>query len=164
MGNRNRKWMPLDEARAALLTIWMSGGGLVLFILMLQSMFGRYGTQLQSVWSWFIPTVVPSISLMLGVLGATALVARSSEPKSVRVFFFQVSRYLSVFYLSILLLTVAVEPFTRVSAVDLYTMSNYWLGPVQGLVVAALGVLFVSKEDHPADPAGAPPASGDRQH
>ena len=160
MGSRNRKWMPLDEARSILFTIWMVGGGLLLVILMLQSVFGRYGAQLQAVWSWFIPTVVPSISLMLGVLGATALAAKSSRPKSVRTSFFRVSCCLSVFYLFILLTTVAVEPFTRIPAVNLYTMSNYWLGPTQGLVVAALGVLFVSKEDHHSDRVAAPLGEG----
>jgi hypothetical protein len=148
-----RKWMPIEEARSVLFVIWTIGGGLALVVLMLQSMFGRYGQQLQTVWSWFIPTVVPSISLMLGVLGATALTAKFSEPKSVRVFFFEVARYLSAFYLCILLMTIAIEPLTKISAVELYTMSNYWLGPTQGLVVAALGVLFVSKEDRPTDTA-----------
>src|SRR5436853_5848 len=107
---KNSKWMPLEEARSALFVIWTIGGGLALVILMLQSMFGRYGAQLQTVWSWFIPTVVPSISLMLGVLGATALVSKSTDPESVRRFFFQVARYLSFFYLCILLITIAIEP------------------------------------------------------
>jgi len=31
-------------------------------------------------------------------------------------------------------------------AVQLLTVSNYWLGPFQGLVVGAVGFLFVSTE------------------
>src|SRR5215467_8249250 len=128
-------WMSLEEARSSLLVIWLIGGGAVFLILMLQSIFGRYGSNLQAVWSWFIPTVIPTVSLMLGVLGAGALSVHPAEPKVVRRFFFQVSRSLSFFYVMIVGLTVLLEPLTKVPATDLYTMSNYWLGPLQGLVV-----------------------------
>jgi hypothetical protein len=145
ISTKSKKWTSLDEARSTLLLIWMVGGGLAFFILMLQSIFGRYESKLQAVWSWFIPTIVPTISLMLGVLGANALSADAHGPQIVRSFFYRISRALSVFYVAALLLTIGLEPVTRVPAIDLYTMSNYWLGPLQGLVVAALSVLFVSK-------------------
>src|SRR5947207_14153432 len=116
--------MMLEEARFALMSIWMIGGGIVFAILTAQSIFGRYGDNLQAVWSWFIPTVVPTVSLMLGVLGATALAA-DSDTKVVKIFFFRVARYLSLFYLLILFLTVTLEPFTQLPAPKLYTISNY---------------------------------------
>jgi hypothetical protein len=149
----SRKWMGLEHARSRLLVIWMIGGGLVFLILTIQSILGRYGDKLQAVWSWFIPTVVPTLSLMVGVLGASALTQDLEEKKIVRVFFFQVSQALSVFYLASLFLTIALEPVTKIAATDLYTMSNYWLGPLQGLVLAALGVLFVSREHRDSKPA-----------
>jgi hypothetical protein len=142
-----QNWMDLEECRSTLLLIWMIGGGIIFVVLIVQSILGRYGSNLQAVWSWFIPTVVPTTSLMLGVLGAGALSGRSIKPQEVRAFFFQISRALSMFYLVALALTIALEPFSPVPAIDLYTMSNYWLGPIQGLVVAAIGVLFVSKQD-----------------
>jgi len=139
-------WMLLEDARSTLLLIWMLGSGLVFAILTAQSIFGRYGDNLQAVWSWFIPTVIPTISLMLGVLGATAMTA-DADTKVVKVFFYRLSKYLSLFYLTILFLTVVLEPFTQLPAIKLYTTSNYWLGPLQGLVVGVIGVLFMSKEE-----------------
>ena len=37
-------------------------------------------------------------------------------------------------------------PFSPMQGMELFTMSNYWLSPVQGLVVAAITVLFTSHE------------------
>jgi hypothetical protein len=142
----DRRSTSLEHARSSLLLIWMVGGGILFLILTVQSILGRYGDKVQAVWSWFIPEIVPTISLMIGVLGARALAPASDDGKVVRVFFFQLSRGLSIFYLTVLLLTIGLEPLTKIQAIDLYTMSNYWLGPIQGLVVAALGVLFVSRE------------------
>jgi len=34
-------------------------------------------------------------------------------------------------------------------------MSNLWLGPLQGIVASALGVVFLSKKDKPAPQGGA---------
>jgi hypothetical protein len=82
-------WTSLEQARSSLLVIWLVGGGAAFFVLMLQSIFGRYGNNLQAVWSWFIPTVVPTVSLMLGVLGASALSVHSAGPQVVRRFFFK---------------------------------------------------------------------------
>ena len=140
-----KRQMALEEARAALITIWFIGAGIMSLILIAQSFLGRYGDNVQAVWSWFVPTVLPTLSLMLGVLGATA-VSEDPNPKVVKVFFFRLSRGLSIFYLLVLFLTVALEPLAPLPATKLYTLSNCWLAPLQGLVVAALGILFVSKE------------------
>ncbi|MBY5529738.1 hypothetical protein GFL54_36575 [Rhizobium laguerreae] len=139
-------WMDLDSARTELLVIWLSGGGALFLILTVQSIFGRYGTELQSVWSWFIPNILPTLSLMVGVIGATALSSTAQQPKRVKRGFFRLSRALSIFYLALIALTIMLEPFTKIPVLELYTSSNYFLGPIQGLAVAALGVLFVTQD------------------
>jgi hypothetical protein len=79
-----KKMIPIEDVRSGLFLVWSFGAGIPLLILILQSLAGRYGAEVQSVWSWFIPTVVPSISLMLGVLGATALSGESTKDRLVR--------------------------------------------------------------------------------
>jgi hypothetical protein len=74
--------IPLDRARNHLAKIWLTGAGIVFLLLVIQSILGKYEGQLQEVWSWFVPTVVPTIALMLGVLGASAL-AEHDEARSV---------------------------------------------------------------------------------
>ena len=146
MARASRKGrIPLEKARNDLVRIWLVGAGLAFGLLVIQSILGKYEGQLQEVWSWFVPTVVPTVSLMLGVLGAGAL-AEHEEERNVKQSFFGVSRSLSFFYLGLLAVTLVLQPFSDKPPVQLYTLSNYWLGPIQGLVVAALGILFTSQE------------------
>jgi cytochrome bd-type quinol oxidase subunit 2 len=135
----------LEKARNDLVRIWLVGAGLAFGLLVIQSILGKYEGQLQEVWSWFVPTVVPTVSLMLGVLSASAL-AEHEEERSVKQSFFGISKSLSFFYLALLAVTLLLQPLSDKPPVQSYTLSNYWLGPLQGLVVAALGVLFTSQE------------------
>ena len=137
--------LPLETARNTLATAWFAGSGGILLVLIVQSILGKYEDDLQKVWAWFVPTVVPSLSLMLGVIAADAL-GGTTDPRNVKVAFFRLARTLSYFYLSILGLTILLEPYSPTPGVELFTLSNYWLGPVQGLVVAAVGALFTTQE------------------
>jgi hypothetical protein len=81
------------------------------------------------------------------VLTYTALEPRLLD-STVRRSFFQIAFGFSAFYLLLILLTLAIQPFTQTGPLQLMRLSNLWLGPVQGLVASAIGVLFVSKKDH----------------
>jgi cytochrome bd-type quinol oxidase subunit 2 len=136
--------MPLEDARVRLTTIWLIGAGLIFGILTVQSIEGRYGAQLQQAWAWFIPTVLPTLSLMCGVIGASAL--GTKDPRQVRPDYFKIARWLSICYLVVLALTILLEPFSPMDPIQLFTASNYWLTPLQGLVVGATGILFTANE------------------
>ncbi|HEU4388159.1 MAG TPA: hypothetical protein VFV34_10200 [Blastocatellia bacterium] len=142
---RQPKRIPLEAARNSLAKIWLIGAGSAFALLIVQSILGKYKGQLQEVYSWFVPTVVPTVSLMLGVLGAGAL-SDQQEQRTVKLPFFNISKYLSLFYLFVLALTLLLQPFSDLPPVQLYTVSNYWMAPIQGVVVAALGVLFTSQD------------------
>jgi hypothetical protein len=144
---------PLDEARNSLTIVWFVGAGLSFVLLAAQSILGKYESSLQEVWGWYTPTVFPTSALMLGVIGATAL-QPGYDNRVVRLFFFKLSRAISAFYLLILLLTMLLQPFSPMQGMELFTMSNYWLSPIQGLVVAAITVLFTSHERKPASLGG----------
>lgn len=135
----------LEQARNSLAKIWFIGAGFVFSILVVQSILGKYEGSLQEVWAWFVPTVLPTLALMLGVIGATALTDDNDE-RTVKAFFFTLSKYLSMFYLVILITTIFLEPLSDTPGIKLYNLSNYWLGPVQGLVVAAISILFASQD------------------
>jgi cytochrome bd-type quinol oxidase subunit 2 len=149
-----RTSIPLEQARNSLAKVWFIGAGIVFFILVLQSILGKYEGSLQEVWAWFVPTVLPTLALMLGVIGASAL-TEDQDRRKVKEFFFTLSKYLSLFYLLILTATILLEPFSNTPGIKLYNLSNYWLGPIQGLVVAAISVLFASQDKD----AGARPAT-----
>jgi hypothetical protein len=136
----------LDIVRNQLAGLWLTGAGLILVIVVVQSLLGHYGNDAQEALGWLLPTLMPTVSMIATVLTYTAL-----EPKVldavVRKAFFNIALYLSGFYLFLILLTIAIQPFAPSGPLQLMRLSNLWLGPVQGVVASALGVLFVSKKN-----------------
>lgn len=139
--------MPLEAARNKLATVWFTGAGAMLALLAVQSILGKH-EQLQEVWSWFVPNVIPSLSLMLGVIAADAL-SSTEDRRSVKTTFFRLARGVSMFYIALLALTILLEPLSPRAGMELFTISNYWLSPTQGLAVAAVGAVFATQESAP---------------
>jgi len=137
--------VPLDQVRSRLAWIWLAGGGLIVIILVLQSLLGRFQGTVQEVWGWALPTIVPTLGMIVSVLGYTALDPSQSKIE-VRQDFYKLSWVLSLAYLFLVSLTILMQPLTPYEPIQLMRMSNLWLGPAQGLVASALGVLFVSKK------------------
>jgi hypothetical protein len=136
----------LDGARNTLFAVWGFGGGLIMLILVVQSLLGHYGGKVQDVWGWFLPTIMPTLSMIFIVLGYSALEDRLSKAV-VRRSYYHAATWLSLVYIVLILLTILVQPFASAEkAVELMIMSNLWLGPVQGIVSSALGVMFITKE------------------
>jgi len=109
-----------------------------------QSVMGKYQNKVQEVWGWVLPTILPSLSLILSVLGASAL-ANELETVRVKRSFFRIAYSLSVVYLFLVVMTIVIEPLTTFESLELLRLSNLWLAPLQGLVTLALGVLFFTK-------------------
>lgn len=139
-----KKFMPLDYVRNQLIRIWMLGSGVPMLILVVQSVTGKYDEATGDVWSWFVPLVFPTIGLMLGILGGTAL--EQEEPRRVKKSFYVIVFWLSVAYLSLLSLTIFLEPLSPTPGLELYKLSSYWLAPFQGLVAGGIGYLFTSSK------------------
>jgi hypothetical protein len=142
--------LPLTTAQDRLTQVWFIGAGVACIILVLQSLLGKYGDSVHDVWGWFVPTVGPTLGLILGVIGARALIPANGQTGSeqhVNRSFFSVAFWLSLSYLALLLITILIEPFSPepFTGIKLYNLASYWLGPIQGLVVAAVTVLFNSK-------------------
>ena len=139
---------PLDDVRVKLARVWLGGGGAIFLILVVQSLLHTYGDLTQEAWGWFLPTLMPSLGMIVTVLTYTALDPLMTG-SVVRKTFASIAMWLSILYLLTVSLTILIQPFASkdsVEAVGLMRTSNLWLGPLQGLVASALGVLFVSKE------------------
>ena len=124
--------------------IWFTGGGVCFALVMFQSITGRFAGIGQQIWAWFTPTIVPTLGLIIGVLASTAL--EDDADRTVKRFFYHAAVGLSLAYLIVLLLTMLLEPIAGTHDMDYFNFSNYWLAPIQGLVVAALGALFNSRK------------------
>ena len=138
--------IPVVDSHKRLVFIWFAGSGFLFALLLLQTIFGQYGSEAREAWGLILPTFVPTLFLIIGTLIADA--TGSADPDaSVTVdrFFFRLSDFLSIAYLATVILTILLSPFSRLSQLELIKVSNLWLAPFQGLVTAALGAFFVSK-------------------
>ncbi|HWS77775.1 MAG TPA: hypothetical protein VN205_05290 [Thermomonas sp.] len=152
--------MTLTRSKWMFASIWLGGAGLVFMILVVQSLVGRYGSQSGDAWAWYLPTVMPTLSLIIGVLAsdfraaATAAATAATMPATATdakvlpvpakgLLWLGVG--LSVFYLLLVAVTILAQPFLQdVSPIELMHRSNLWLGPLQGLTAGVLAAFFRS--------------------
>lgn len=138
--------IPLDRVRIRMAVLWLGLGGAIVFIVVLQTLLGKFGADAQKAWGWLLPTIMPTLGMIITVLGYTALDPKFSN-SVVRTSFFWAAFFLSGIYLLLILTTILIQPFVpKTDPIELMHTSNLWLGPLQGLVASALGVLFVSKQ------------------
>ncbi|MCI5165790.1 MAG: hypothetical protein D3903_06765 [Candidatus Electrothrix sp. GM3_4] len=138
--------IPIVDSQKRLVFIWFTGSGFLFALLLLQTICGQYGSEVREAWGLMLPTFVPTLFLIIGTLIADATdVTDPDELVTVDRFFFRLSGFLSIAYLTTLVLTILFSPFSRLSQLELIKLSNLWLAPFQGLVTAALGAFFVSK-------------------
>lgn len=145
----------LESARASLVKIWFMGSGVPLSILIGQIIVGDHynlidkngapDDQTQAVVSWFIPMVFPTLSLMIGVIAAGAM-QQETDNRFVRAFYLQLSKGLSNFYIALLVLVFLGEAFGKTHGMEFFSKMNFFLGPVQSLVLGSITILFTSQE------------------
>lgn len=136
--------MRMSIAKKHLARIWLIGGGILFMIFILQTALGRYHGHTKEVWGWLVPAIVPTASLVVGVLVSDRF-GVGSKPQLVMPFVFRLAAWLSFVYLLLVLLTILLGPFSPFGPVALMKQSGLWLGPLQGLVTAAVGAFFVNR-------------------
>ena len=133
------------KSKRCLAALWFTGAGIIFLILLFQTILGRYEENINEAWGWFLPTIMPTLSLVIGVLVMDA-VGKGVKIRTVDRFFFRLSFILSLAYLVVVSITIFMQPFSTLSAVELMKQSNLWLGPFQGLVSGSLGAFFIQGE------------------
>jgi len=132
------------KCKKKLALLWFAGSGILIIVVVLQTMFGRFGDKSEEAWSWLLPTIIPALSLILGIFVIDAL-GKGMERKTADSFHFRLTYTISVVYFVLIASTIFIRPFTSFSPIELMKLSNFWLGPMQGLVTASLGIFFVKK-------------------
>lgn len=137
------------HAKQRLGIIWLTGAGVLFALVFAQTLLGKYGDHAEDAWAWLMPAIMPTASLIVGVL-VSDLAGAARKPVYVSRFVFKLSAGLSVLYLSALLVTLLAMPLSELKPMELLTTANLGLAPLQGLVTAALGAFFVSKQKQSA--------------
>lgn len=132
----------MTYCKKRLATIWFGGAGILFFIVLLQTLLGRFENKAGEAWSWLLPTIMPTLMLIIGVLVMDAL-GKGVKITNTDRFLFRLTFFISIAYLLAVLLVIAIQPFSTLGPFELMTQSNFWLGPFQGLVSASLGAFFV---------------------
>src|SRR5215472_12482755 len=144
--------VPVPDCQRKLGVLWFSVAALLFLFLVIQSVVGvyRYRTEtgLQDLtsdaWGWFLPTLMPTLSLIVAVF-ATDVGRSGSAIPTVDRFFFRIAFSLSVLYLIVVVMSLlGTTLFSTDPLSDLKT-SNLWLGPLQGLASASIGAFFVKR-------------------
>jgi len=138
--------LPLKVAKRRIALVWLFGAGGPFALLAAQSLIGHYGDSATAVWSWFLGAVSPTLGLIIAVLAADA-VQRDPGTREVDRFFYRLALGLSLAYLLALLAVILSEPLVQPDGglPELVRNSGAWVGALQGLVTAALGVFYVRK-------------------
>jgi len=134
----------MTRCKKGLGKLWLCGAGTIFIILLVQTILGHYGDQTNKAWHWFLPTVMPTLSLIVCIWIMDAK-GKTVKQKPVNKFIYKGTLGLSAFYLFIVLSSIIAQPFILLSPVEWLNQSDLWLGPLQGLVAGAMGIFFVKK-------------------
>jgi len=102
--------LTMHTARNRLALIWFAGGGVCFLVLLFISFFAKK-IDLVGLWDWFLPAIVPNLSLIIGVLVFTHR-QRDSGEMLVDSFLYRLAFWLSLLYVLLLLLPLLFFPFT----------------------------------------------------
>ena len=133
------------RCKRRLATVWFLLAGVIFLLLVIQTVMGYYGQRATDAWGWFLPNVMPTLSLIVGVLVLDQM-GGGVKTRTADAFLYRLALGLSLAYLLLILLSILVQPFAPLPPLDLMQQSNLWLGPLQGLVAGTLGAFFIKAD------------------
>jgi hypothetical protein len=134
----------MTKCRTNLFILWLICSVVLVTIMWLQIAFGHYGDKGRQAIEWVLPTISPTLALVVGVWAKDALGSKAATVY-VKKDIYRVSLIVSVGYFIFILLAILLQPFVALEPLDFLTESNLVLGLLQGVVTAVIGIFFVQK-------------------
>jgi hypothetical protein len=143
-----------DVVKKRLAVIWFTGAGLLFLLVLALSFANVYGSETEQAWAWLLASIMPTLSLIVGVL-VTDAQQPGQDDKIIDGFIPRLAIIFSIVYLMTVASTILVQPLSGRTPLTLMNQSHLWLAPFQGLVTSLMGVLFVKqgRAPEPAAPA-----------
>lgn len=134
--------MSLLEGQKRLAVLWLAGAFVAMFILIGET-YGRvWGSVTPEAWGWFLPMVVPTLTLIVGSVVAE-LVKETRSTSKVQPLAFWVTFCVSIIYLMLVIVALCKAAYTSVEPpISVLKTSSLWLSGLQGLVGSSIGVFF----------------------
>ena len=135
----------MSSSKKILGTIWVVGF-LLPFLLLIIMTNNNTLQDTTGAWGWFLPTMLPTISLIVAVFVSDAIKPDSPE-RRVSGFVLGLACVFSLLYIGLVLWVAIDIPLSTSPAklTELLKNSNLYLGPIQGLLTAILGFFFVNR-------------------
>ena len=61
--------MPFDSAQTRLSYLWLSGSANIVLLVAMQSLMGHFEDKSQAAWEWLLPSIMPTLGLIVAILG-----------------------------------------------------------------------------------------------
>ena len=143
--SKRKDHIPMNRAKKGLATLWFGASGVLLTTMILQTVLEHYAPNDTEAFGWFFPTLMPTLSLIVGVLVADAL-GKSMTIARVDGYMYRLAIGVSCMYFFAVGVSIFISPFLpAVPPIELLRKSNLWLGPMQGLVSAILALFFLKR-------------------
>jgi hypothetical protein len=133
--------MKVRRARAALSFFWLLSIGPLFLAVIAQTILGKYGDEWDVPWSWLSPLTFPILALIIASWSVKGTLADEKEVTGIVAFWGTL--VLSFFYVATLYLIMILEPISDLGWTKIMKWSGWYLGPIQGFVVGALGKFFI---------------------
>lgn len=152
--------MTLIFCKRLLGLLWLIGGLIpIVFLYIQDSYFEKYGDKGEEVWNWLLPTVVPTITLILGVYAYDFYQSNNDKKeaddkdkkakkneKAARAdkFIFYLTLFASLGYLLFVNSIIFLEPYSTDTIFEQISESRKFWGTLQLIVNPLVGIFFVA--------------------
>lgn len=140
MATRNGSVISFSQAKKKMAVVWLlfSAAIFTLFIILTIT---KFGEESQVAWNWLLPSILPTLSLIIGIL-VTDAKTNTPEEHKVNKFYYYLALGFSIFYLSLLFCLILFHGKFPIGIDEMFRRSNLFLAPIQGLVSAVIGIFY----------------------
>lgn len=130
----------IERARIQVLVVWISLFSPLAILITLQTAFKKYDWTVG--WGWLGQATIPTLSLMISVIG-TRSVSKEAEKTTPNRTLYLLCINVTILYFLTLYGIVLLEPFVDYDVVHLFSVSGWFVAPLQGLLIGLLSKLFL---------------------
>jgi len=140
--------IPKQYAQKKISVLWFINSGILAVLFIFFTVFDRFNGKSTVAWEWYSQNIIPGLTLMTATFQAN--ITEDQASKMIDRYYFRLGYIVSVFYFSVLYLTILLAPlafqYGELSIIDLMERSKLYLVIFQGVVTYVLGLFFMKEK------------------